>query len=247
MSESSPQTISLNDIGLRYLSTLQHLSDLMVLTWAGERVVTEQGYEEVFRSIAGLPSTQFRFKLEAARVEAARWQFKNSLGDLANLCLVFLEDIRKVCGLVVFNIAKTQAAGDLAALAAEINSDNGPQDIPTRLQHLKDRYGLKMPLEAELSSLAAVARCFTRTGGAVPKDTPELTLRLKAIQPPAEGSTEPRLADYQRTWKTGERIAVSREEHAAVFTTISVFLSSMLAVVQEFAKTSGLPDNPPSP
>ena len=144
MSEPSPQTIRLNDIGLRYLSTLQHLSDVLVLTWAGERVVSEQGYEETFHSIAGLPSTQFRFKLETARVEAARWQFKNSLGDLTNLCLVFLEEIRKVCGLVVFNVAKAQASGDLAALAAEINADNGPLDIPTRLKQLKARYGLAL-------------------------------------------------------------------------------------------------------
>lgn len=247
MSESAPQTISLNDIGLRYLSTLQHLSDVMVLNWAGERVVTEQGYDETFRSIAGLPSTQFRFKLELARVEAARWQFKNSLADLVTLGIVFLEDIRKVCGLVAFNVAKTQAAGDLAALAAEINADNGAQDIPTRLQYLKDRYSLKVPLEPEIASLDAVARCFARTGGILPKDAPDITLRLKAVQPPAEGSTEARLADYQRTWKAGERIAVSREEHAAVFTTVSVFISSMLAAVQEFAKTFGLPDNPPVP
>lgn len=245
MPESAPQTIRLNDIGLRYLSTLQHLSDLMVLTWAGARGVSEQSYEETFRSIAGLPSTQFRFKLETARTEAARWQFKNSLGDLTNLSLVFLEDIRKVCGLVVFNVAKAQATGDLASLAAEINADNGPLDIPTRLQHLKTRYGLALPLEAEVLSIAAVQHCFARTGGVVPQNGGELTLRLKAIQPPAEGSTEPRLADYQRPWKAGEHITVSREEHAAVFTTISVFVSSMLTAVQEFAKTSGLPENLP--
>ena len=97
MSEPSAQSISLNDLGMRYLGAVQHLSDVMVLTWAGARAVDEQGYEEMFHSVVGLPSTQFRFPLETAREEAARWWFKNSLGEVLGLCLVFLEDIRRVC------------------------------------------------------------------------------------------------------------------------------------------------------
>ena len=243
MSEPPSQTISLNEIGLRYLGALQHLSDLMVVTWAGARTVDAQGYEETFHSVVGLPHTEFRFPMETAREEAARWWFKNSLGDVLGLCLVFLEDIRRVCGLVVFNAAKAGASGDLVALAAEINTDSGPLDIPTRLHHLKDRYALAVPLEAELISLVALHRCFLQTGGNVPQGSP-LTVRLKAIQPPAQGETEPRLADYTHAWNPGERINFSREEHAAVFTTASLFLSTMLAAVQEFAKASGLPEHP---
>lgn len=243
MTAPTPKTISLNDIGLRYIGALQHLSDLMVLTWAGVRNVSEETYDETFRSVAGLPSTQFRFSLDTARAEAARWWFKSSLGDVLGLCLVFLEDIRKVSGLVAFNVAKTSGGGDLAALAAEVNSDNGPLDIPTRLHHLKGRYGLAIPLEAELMSLIATHRCLVQTGGVIPKGA-SLTLQLKAVQPVPGDEANPHLTDYKKTWKAGERITVSREEHAAVFTTISVFLSGMLAAVQEYAKASGLVDNP---
>ena len=239
---ASSQTISLNDIGMRYIGALQHLSDLMVLIWAGARAVDEQSYEETFRSVAGLPSTQFRLPLETAREEAARWCFKNSLGEVLGLCQVFLGDIRRVCGLVDFNIAKAKASGNLAALAAEVNADTGPLDIPTRLAHLKSRYALALPLEAEMLSLVVLHHCFLQTSGTVPKGA-ALTLQLKSVQPPAEGGTEPRLADFSRTWKEGERIAVSREEHAAIFTTTSLFLSAMLTAVQEFAKASGFPEN----
>ena len=242
MSEPSAQSISLNDLGMRYLSALQHLSDLMVLTWAGARAVSEQDYEETFRSLAGLPATQFRLPLETAREEAARWWLKNSLGEVLGLCLVFLEDIRRICGLITFHAAKAAASGDLAALAAEVNSDPGPLDIPTRLNRLKSRYALTLPLEAEILSLVALHRCFLQTGGTVPADA-ALTLQLKSVQRPAEGESAPRLTDHARTWKAGERIAVSREEHAALFTTLSVFLSATLAAVQEFAKASGLPEN----
>ncbi|MCX6967235.1 MAG: hypothetical protein NTZ46_05545 [Verrucomicrobia bacterium] len=245
MSEPLSQTISLNDIGMRYIGALQHLSDLMVLTWAGASAVTQDGYEKTFRSVPGLPSTPFRFSLETAREEAARWWFKNSLGEVLGLCLVFLEDIRRVCGLVVFNVAKAKASGDLAALAAEVNADLGPLDIPSRFNHLKSRYALALPLEAEITSMVALHRCLLQAGGTVPPEA-TLTLQLKSIQPPAEGSTELRLADSTRSWSAGERIVVSREEHAAVFTTASVFLSTMLAAVQEFAKASGLPETPSS-
>lgn len=244
MPDPTPQTVSLNDIGNRYMSALQHLGDMMVLTWAGTRTVSEQTYEEVFRGVAGLPSTPFRLSFEAARSEAARWVFKSSLGDVLGLCQVFLEDVRKICGLVSFNVAKKSGTGDLASLAAEINAETGAVDVPARLKHLKDRYSLLVPLETQIGSLAALHHNFTHIGGVVPKDAPAITLHLKVIQPPAEGQKEPRLADYQRTWKPSERIVISREEHAAVFTTASVFLSTMLASVQEFAKTFGLDDRP---
>lgn len=246
MSEPTSQTISLNDIGSRYLGALQHLSDFMVLTWAGARAVNEQNYEEIFHSISGLPSTSARLPFAAAQAEAQRWWLKNSLGDVLGLLLVFLEDIRKVCGVVAFNVAKSQASGDLVALAAQINADNGPLDIPTRFKNLKERYELTIPLEAELMSLAALHRCFTHAGGIVPKGA-TLALHLKVVQPPLQGETQPQLGDYQRTWNAGEKITLSREEHAAFFTTSSVFLNAMLHAVQQFAKSSGLPETPIHP
>jgi hypothetical protein len=246
MSDPASQTISLNDIGSRYLGALQHLSDFMVLTWAGARAVNEQNYEEIFHSISGLPNSPARFPFAAAQAESERWWLKNSLGDVLGLLLVFLEDIRKVCGVVVFNVAKAQASGDLVALAAQINADNGPLDIPTRFKHLKERYQLTIPLEAELMSLVALHRCFTHAGGVVPKGA-TLALRLKAIQPPPQGETQPQLGDYQRAWSAGEKIALSREEHAAIFTTASVFLNAMLHATQQFAQSSGLSEAPTHP
>lgn len=246
MTEPASQTISLNDIGSRYLGALQHLSDFMVLTWAGARAVNEQNYDETFHAVSGLPNTNARLSFPAARAEGERWWLKNSLGDTLGLILVFLEDIRKLCGVVAFNVAKAKAEGDLVALAAEVNADLGPQDIPTRFKHLKERHQLTIPLEAEILSLAAMHRCFTHGGGVVPKGA-TLALRLKAVQPPAEGETQPRLADYQRAWSGGERISLSREEHAAIFTTASVFLNAVLHAVQQFAKSSGLPETPTQP
>ena len=241
MSDSPTQTVSLNEMGQRYLGALQTLCDLTVLSWAGAKLVKESDYEQTFRSMAGLPSTPFRLPFETAVAEAARWGLKNCLAEVLGLCFVFLEDIRKVCGLIAFNAAKAKASGDLAALAAEVNTPFAAPDIAGRFQQLKSRYALAIPLEAELLSVVALHRQLLQNGG-----TPgvPLTLHLKAVQPPVEGTAEPRLEDYQRTWQSGERVSLERQEHAAIFTTVSVFLSATLAAVQEFAKISGLPENP---
>ena len=246
MSEPSSQTVSLNDIGQRYIGALQHLCDMMVLTWAGARAVNEENYDQAFQSVCGLPSTPFHFPFAMAKAEAERWWLKNSLGEVLGLCQVFLEDIRKLCGLVVFNAAKNSGSGDLATLAAEINASSGPVDLASRFSQLKSRYNLAVPPEAELLSLAALNLCFLQSGGVIQKKSPP-PLLLKFVQPPGQGETAPRIVDYKRAWKNGERISLSREEHAAIFTTASLFLSSMLTGVQELAKATGLVPEPPKP
>ncbi len=243
MTEASPsRTISLNDIALKYTEAIQHLSDLAVFDWAGARTVSEQGYDEMARSIPGLPVTQFRLPFEVAKEAAERSALKHSVNEALGLIAVFLEDIRKLSGLVVFNVARAKASNNLASLAAELNAAP-PPDFPGRFQQLRQRIGAEIPLEAEILSLVALARTLFHRNGVVGEGE-TLTLNLKVVQPPAEGETEARLANYERSWKAGEGILLSRQEHAAVFTTVSLFFNAMLGAVQEFAKSSGIVPEP---
>ncbi len=243
MTDPASRTVSLNDIGLKYIEALQRLSDTTVFAWAGSRTVSEQGYDEVFRAILGLPSTQFRLSFDNAREEADRWNLKHVVHEALGLSVVFLDDIRKLCGLITFNVARASASGDLASLAAELNSPSGPADLSGRLKQLRDRYRVAAPLEPELLSLADLGRCLFQRNGVVGEGE-TLLLKLKAVQPPAPGETQARLGDFERRWNSGEKVALSRQEHAAIFTTLSVFFGSMLGAVQEFAKNSGLPEEP---
>lgn len=239
---ASNRTISLNDIGQKYFSAIQRLSDLTVYAWAGSRAASEQGYDEVAKAISGLPSTPFHLSFDAVKEESENWILKHSVNELLGLTLIFLEDVRKLAGLVAFNAAKANASGDLASLAAEINATQ-QTDFPERLKQLKDRYNITSPVEAEMLSLPGLGRLFFQRNGVVGNGE-TLELLLKAVQPPAEGSTEARLADYKRVWNSGERITLSRQEHAAIFTTVSVFFSTLLNAVQEYAKSSGLAPEP---
>jgi hypothetical protein len=240
--ESSPQTVSLNDIALKYTQAIQHLSDLAVFEWAAARTVSEQGYDEVARGIPGLPATQFRLPFEVAKEAAERSALKHSINEALGLVAVFLDDIRKLTGLVVFNAARMKASNNLATLAAELNAAP-PPDFPGRLQLLRQRIGSELPLEKEILSLVALARTLFHRNGVIGEGE-VLHLNLKVVQPPAEGETEARIGNYERQWKAGEPISLSRQEHAAVFTTVSIFFNAMLGTVQEFAKSSGILPEP---
>ena len=215
MTASVPQEISLNDIGRKYMSALQRLSDLI------------------------------RLSFQVVQQEAERWWLHHSVNEVLGLTSIFIDDIRKLCSLIEFNAARANASGDLATLAAEVNAGAVRGDLPSRLRNLKTRYNLLSPVETELLSLAAFGGCLFR-GGIVPKES-VLKLQLKCVQASGQSGPQARLTDLQRAWGSDETLALTREQHAAIFTTVSVFFGAMLASVQDFAKLSGLPDTPPGP
>lgn len=247
MTDSVQRNISLNDIGLKYLSSLQRLSDLMVAHWAGAQAVEEQTYNELSRSVPGLPSTEFHIPFSAAKEEAERWVLKHSANEVLGLATMFLEEVRKLCALVAFNAARANASGDLALLAAELNGRPNLPDPAARFRQLRERYAVTSPFEGELVSLTDFAKCLFQTNGRIVGNGAPLTLRLKTIHPPAEGESQPRLLDFQRSWSAGENLMLTREEHAAIFTTVSLFIGNLMNAVQEYAKRSGLPTNAPDP
>jgi len=227
------------------MAGLQHLADLTVFAWAGARAVSKKGYAKAFGEVSGLPATPFRLDVESARVESLHWLQSTSLAELLRTTIAFLEDIRMVCGLVVFNVAKKSGEGELPSLAAEINTPCILPDLPSRLHGLKARYELPIPLEEELLSLHALHLCFAGMGGLVgPGEV--LTLRLKMVQPPPDGKSPPVVGDHRRSWGAGERVNLTRDEHAAIFTTLFLFMSTMLETVQSFAKTFGMTESVPA-
>lgn len=243
MSDSASQTISLNDIGIRYIQSIQRLSDIMVIHWAGFRTLNEQTFDDLAKTIPGLPATDFRLPFEVAKQEADFMLLKQTINEILSLSMIFLEDARKILALIEFNAARANSTGDLVSLAAEVNANTSGLDLATRFKQLTERYGIQSPFEAPLMSLHFIGRFLFQASGFIGQNQ-SATLHLKVIQPPGEGESQPRAVDYKRTWTQGERILLSRDEHAAIFTTVSLFFGETLREVQEFAKRSGLPDEP---
>lgn len=244
MTESNAShTISLHELGQKYFKALQHLSDLTAYVWAGARSVNEKTYEELSRGVAGLPNTPFRLSFETAKHEAERAWLKQSVSEVIGLSYVFIEDIRKLCGLVLFNATKASGQGDLVALAAELNAVPPPADLFTRLSEVQQRFGLTTEFDAHMISLSKAARSLLHHNGVLgPED--QCDLKLKMLIPPADKDAQPKVVDFEASWKAGERIYLNRNQHAAVFTTVSLFFSAMLTALQEYAKRSGAAQEP---
>lgn len=242
MSDSDTRTVSLQDIARKYSEALQHLSDLTVYLWAGSRAVSEQGYAETARSVPGLPISPFRLSLENVRDFGGRVFFKHSLNEVLSLTGIFLEDIRKLSGLIIFNAARAKGTEDLATLAAKLNTP-APADLAGRMKAVSDRLGQPVPLALELLSIIQLAGLHFQQNGEVGEGH-AFELKLKRVEPPTEEGGKPGLGDYRRTWNEKERVVLSEEEHAAIFTTISIFFNATLEALQEFAKVSGLAPEP---
>ncbi|HWL51888.1 MAG TPA: hypothetical protein VNQ90_05610 [Chthoniobacteraceae bacterium] len=244
MTESNAShTISLHELGQKYFKALQHLSDLTAYVWAGARSVNETAYDELSRGVAGLPNTPYRLSFETAKHEAERAWMKQSVSEVIGLSYVFIEDIRKLCGLVLFNATKASGQGDLTALAAELNKVPPPADLFTRLSEIRERYQLTTDLDEHMISLSKAARTLLHHNGVLGAEE-KCDLKLKMITPPAEKEGQHRIADFEASWKPGERIYLNRAQHAAVFTTVSLFFSAMLTALQDYAKRSGAVQEP---
>jgi len=243
MTTTASRDISLAEVGRKYMSALQRLSDLMAYMWTCAHTASPQIYDQAPTALPGLPKTEFRMDFAAVREEAERWWLHHSVNELLGLTSLFLDDVRKLCSLIAFNAARLNASGDLTALAAEVNTPPSKADIASRLQHVKTRYQIVSPFEAEILSFAGFGQVLYR-GGVVPKET-VVKLQLKCVQPAGQAGPQARLVEMQRSWGPEEKLLLTREQHSAVFTTMSLFLGSMLAAVQEFAHQSGLPDTPP--
>lgn len=242
MSDPSTRTVSLNEIAQKYTEAIQHLSDLSVFLWASARSVSEQGYDDTARNIPGLPVTAFRLPFETAKEFAERAFFKHSINEVLGLVGVFLEDIRRLAGLIIFNAARARGNEDLATLAAQLNTPP-PADLVARMKAVSERLQRPLPLGVELLSMVELARIHFQQNGSVAAGH-AYDLKLKAIQPPPEGQTQPLIGDYTRTWNSEERVLLEREEHAAIFTTATIFFNTTLEALQEFAKVSGLTPEP---
>src|SRR5690606_21800774 len=75
------QTISLNDIGQKYLGALQRVFDTAAFLVEGSRQVNERTYDDFSSAVRFLPSQQQHRNFDAAKEESERWLLRNLLAD----------------------------------------------------------------------------------------------------------------------------------------------------------------------
>jgi hypothetical protein len=253
----APQTISLRDVGLRYVQFLQRLFDVTAFSLASARVANEQGYDEFVRSVGVLPAGQFHLGFDLAKEETGRWWLTHGVNEALNIVAMFLEDCRKLAALCEIKGAQNKGISDVSRFEQKLQTNEIGVPIPQKLSGLQSGHGVTSPFAEQVLDLDNLRRCMFEQRGVAGEAG--LTVRLKQVQiVPASVGPNPgessdarpdqaggnvqltgRLVDAARTFAPGERIMLSKAEHMAIFITLSVFLSSMLDAIHALARRTG--------
>ena len=235
--EPTPQTItiSLKDMGDRYLGAIQRTHDIAALVVQGTREVNERGYDELTAAARFLPAQNARKPFATAKPVAERWLLRNLLADAFGAVVPFLEDVRTVCALHDW---KTNGS-DSATLPAIFNDQRNNfvrKDLAAKLGHLRDAHALEPQLSAHLLSLEALAGCLIRHDGVVPENAPLsvalVTLDLVAA-PADDRPVQPRMGEKRREFAPGTEVAFEKVEYLNVLATIALFMNATLRRLQE--------------
>lgn len=249
------QTVSLHDVGMRYVQVLQRLFDIAAFSQAGSRAVSEQMYDEFLRVTAVMPAAPFHLGFDAAKEEAERWWLKHGVNEALNTMAHFLEDARKLCALC--DLKAAQARGEHPAVAeieAKLRADELATPFAKKLADLQSGAAITSPFAQTLLDLDRLRRVLFERGGV--NGDEELVVNLKMVQiiapanPPAEAAKpgapqiSGKMLDAVRKFAPGEKIVFSKTEHTAVFLTLSMFLGSILEGVQGYATRTGADQQP---
>ncbi|MDX2225482.1 MAG: hypothetical protein SFY92_00045 [Verrucomicrobiae bacterium] len=252
-------TISLNDIGVKYLTSLQRIYDITTFSMASARLINETNYDEFARTLQVMPNASTRMNFDRAKEEAERWLFRNSLTDALSIVIPLLEDCRTVCALARWKVSKERKDADLQKITVDDRTAFLRMTLRDKFKHLKDVFGLASELESNIESLARTRACLAQEGGKVGEratgaDEEDLVLRLKTVQfinTPVTGQNQEvslnvsrQFAEIEKTFKKGEAIELSKMEQAAAIITITIFVTNLLEGVQKFVKDSGAADQP---
>lgn len=248
-------TISLNDLGQKYLGALQRIFDTAAFIVEGARQVNERTYDDFSSAVRFLPSQQQHRSFDAAKEEAERWMLRNLLADAFSVAVPFLEDIRSVAALAHW---KAETPTDQQGLQRILGEDRRAflaLDLAEKFAYLQNTHGISSQLSAQVQALAKVGTCLTARGGVVSErdltDGGELSFSLVALQliPMQQGSVNggsstgeagativPQFGELRRTFGVGQTIKLEKADYLNVITTLSLFVSSILKSLQENVK-----------
>lgn len=248
-------TISLNDIGQKYLGALQRIFDTAAFLVEGARQVNERTYDDFSSAVRFLPSQQQHRGFDTAKEESERWLLRNLLSDAFTVTVPFLEDIRSVAALARW---KSESPDDQAGVQRILGEDRRAflaLDLAEKFKHLQDVHGLSSQLSPQVQALAKVGTCLTARGGIVSdrdvNDGSQLSFTLIALQlvPMQQGSVSggtpdgdggativPQFGELRRSFNVGQAIKLEKADYLNVITTLSLFVSSMLKSLQAMVK-----------
>lgn len=249
--------ISLVEIANRYLEHYQRLFDISAFSLAGFRKASEQDYDELTRQLVLMPKNDARMSFEKAKDVTETWLLKHVLTEALGSVVPLLEDSRSICALCDYKIAKINDSNKLFAISNEQRQEFLRLSIKQKFDHLKQKYGITCDVQEHIESLLTITQALLSKEGILTEveagSPDEITLKIRSVtlvqaNAAPNSSGEPvfnltkKFTDNSRVVKVGDKVALTKAEQFGSLMTLSIFLSTILQGVQNYALKIGAAD-----
>lgn len=242
ITEAAPRsiTISLSDIGGRFLTAMQRTFETAAYLVEGTREVTERTYDDFLKSARFVPSQKDQIGFDGAREEAARQVLRWLLTESLTTTISLIEDCRSVCAISQWK--KAGQPGDQAGLQTILKEDRknflalSPAE---RLDHLQRLHGVQSPFTPQMLAINKLAGCLANSRGVVSErdvtSGGELSLGIMAVQDLIQegGESKAKMTEVRRRFSIGDTVKLEKSDYLGILTTISIFGSSIVRSTQE--------------
>ena len=237
-----PQTLNLNEIGQRYLAACQRGFDIAACLVVGAGSVSQQGYDDLVKSVRCRPSEQFHRAFSEAKSETEIYLLKTVISEALGLVVPFLEDIRTFCAVAEWRYGSPQEQTRLRSILTEERSEFLGKSLVGKIECLAKEFGVSTPLAGSIFALTKAGICLSTRGGVVSDEDVtyegELAFSLVSLEIPDGEITEPvaKVNELRRRFAVGEKIRLENSDYLHVVSTVAMFITSMLHSVKRVLK-----------
>jgi hypothetical protein len=272
-SQEHPLRVDLN-INLRALQgmaqrRLQRLVDIIEVSHAGVRGVTDAHYPAAPAFLSVYPSHNTRLDAAGARSAAQDWFTLHCLRDAVEVISLFLEESRRCCAL--FALSKKRHIRFHELQAVDRDSDRfHSEGLPKKFRWLSDSYGVRSDFTEHIITVNAARNCLVHRDGVVaPKDVEEpskllivrwLAVRIDVVSPDGKVTrtmSEPGPVDEgwmvhvvtaptSKSFPVGAQIRFTHEDLAGILLSHLMCVNTIASSVQQYAESLGF-TFPPAP
>ena len=251
--DENANRINLGEVVTRYLEGLQRVYDVVSYFLAGETLLNERDFENFARSGRVMPSQRSKMDFDAARNASSSWLLKQGLNETLGLLTLFLDDCRTIAGLAKWKASDQSNQKALEKVLNEERSNFLKLDLSGKIESLNETYVVSAKeAEEQVLSLYAARVCLSNANGVVTESELDgadaLVVKLKNVKlhsaPSSEGQggilVTSEMGDVEKSFQSGERISLGKNEQVAVILTVSFYVTSLAQSLREYATNLGV-------
>lgn len=237
--------INLQDLVNQFMGGLQRHFDMLAFNLAGRERVMETDYDRISKAVHIMPASRAHQNFEQTQAYARDLLIRQIVADAMNLSVTCLNNSHLFLALAK---SHRDFAGDPPKIQQEAQGSQKtflPISLDQKFDRLEKDYDIRCELEDTLISLGFIAEGFMRqktvVEAAQTDENGELVIELKEVDPqsivdPELAPIQPKLTDYRKVFREGDKIFFSDRELQLILVTLGSFAQGLFHSVAQFAK-----------